>query len=429
MKNIGIFWVFVAVLYGCSSVKNIAVERDVTRTLNQSSLFSNQFTGFSLFDPEENKFIVGHNETKRFTPASNTKILTMYVALRSFGDSIPGLLYQGNAETLWITPVGEPTMLNPDFPNQPIQAFLSDYDTVQVVWPLNDVEPFGPGWAWDDYVYAFQPQRSWWPLYGNTMEVVKKDDSITVYPSFFENYVEVLENKKSGELVDRELKYNLFKVYTDNDTSDFKRTIPYEYSREIAEQLLSDTLGQTFLPVDTVLVEADTLFTQHLDTLLAVMMKESDNFLAEQLLIQTAWKNGYTSIDPFIKHAKLIWLSDLTDFVWVDGSGLSRYNLIAPVDIVRLLNRARQEFGMQRLQQLLAVGGKSGTLESWYAAEEPYIYAKTGTLSNNHNLSGFLKTRSGKWLIFSFMNNHFTVPLDQVKTEMQRLLEQIRDAY
>ena len=430
MRIFAVFCVFVVIIHSCSSVKNLAVETDIARSLNQSELFSKHFTGFSLYDVSERKFIAGYNDTKRFTPASNVKLLTLYTTLKSFGDSIPSLLYNTSNDSLLVQPIGDPTFLHKDFSRQPVFDFLASFDSINIVWPVNEIKPYGPGWSWEDYVYAFQPQRSWWPMYGNNINIVKQNDSIAVVPNFFQDYVDVVEKKRVGESVERNLKFNLFKVYTDNDTSAFKRTIPFDYSKELLIELLSDTLKSEINISETLLLDADTLFAHSTDSLLALMLKRSDNFIAEQLLMLSAWKNGYSTIDPFIKHAKLIWLSDLNDFVWVDGSGLSRYNLISPVDMVRLYIKLTDEHGIQKIVNLLPSGGEPGsTIEDWYLAEEPYLYAKTGTLSNNHNLSGFIKTRSGKWMIFSFMNNHFTTDKDEVKTEMQKLLAEIRDSY
>ncbi len=430
MRFFVVFCVFTFVLFGCSSVKNLAVETDISRTLNQSTLFDSQFTGFSLYDIEEDKFIAGYNDTKRFTPTSNVKLLTLYASLKSLKDSIPGLLYQEEADTLWIQPVGDPSFLNDDFPDQPIYNYLSGIDSARIIWPSNDVTAFAPGWAWEDYSYRFQTQRSWWPVYENNISIIKRKDSIEVTPDFFQDYVEVIKKRRAGEQVERDQKYNLFKVYTDNDTSTFKRNIPFDHSQELLLELLSDTLQKEFAFDEKVLLSPDTLFSQPLDTVLAQMMKTNNNFLAEQLLMQAAWKNGYTAIDPFIKHVKLIWLSDLNDFVWVDGSGLSRYNLIAPVDVIRLLKKLHDEFGRDRVLNLFAKGDEPGTsLEGWYFAEEPYLFAKPGSIRNNYCLSGFIRTRSNKWMLFSFFNNHFTVPQNEVKSAVQELLEDIKNTY
>jgi D-alanyl-D-alanine carboxypeptidase/D-alanyl-D-alanine-endopeptidase (penicillin-binding protein 4) len=113
---------------------------------------------------------------------------------------------------------------------------------------------------------------------------------------------------------------------------------------------------------------------------------------------------------------------------WVDGSGLSRYNLFSPESMVYVLSAMYSEFPKERLLNLFAEGGESGTLTDWYPGiPNPYIYAKTGSLGNNHNISGYLITKSGKTLIFSFMNNHFTIPASQIKKQMQLVFEWIRD--
>ena len=54
---------------------------------------------------------------------------------------------------------------------------------------------------------------------------------------------------------------------------------------------------------------------------------------------------------------------------------------------------------------------------------------KTGTVGNNHNISGYLLTNSGKVLVFSFMNNHFKKTNDEIRTQMQTTFEWLRDNY
>jgi D-alanyl-D-alanine carboxypeptidase/D-alanyl-D-alanine-endopeptidase (penicillin-binding protein 4) len=89
-----------------------------------------------------------------------------------------------------------------------------------------------------------------------------------------------------------------------------------------------------------------------------------------------------------------------------------------------------REVPRRRLFDMFAVGGVSGTLKDWYPGNPvPYIHAKTGTLGNNHCLSGYLMTSSGKVLIFSFMNNHFRQPATEVKQQIQLVLEWVRDHY
>ena len=423
--------ILVLITYSCASVKQLAVENDAERLLKQSEIFSSQFTGFSLFDIETNAYVAAYNSTLKFTPASNTKLLTMYATLKTFADSLPSIVYQEKDSTLLVQPIGDPTFLYAPFENQSTVDFLNSFQKVSITWPLEDPVPYGSGWAWDDYIYNFQPQRTWWPIFGNTVSIQKIDDSLSITPSFFEEYVEVLEQTRPGELVDRELNYNVFKAYLESDTSDFERQIPFEYSKELLLQLLNDTLQAEIGWTDQKLTSTDTLYSQLRDSVLVKMMKPSDNFLSEQLLLMAARKHGHDEIKPFIQQLKDTWLISLNDFVWVDGSGLSRYNLIAPVDQVRLLKMCLDEFGWDRLTAILPTSNE-GTLEDRFILEEdqsPYIFAKTGTLSNNHNLTGFLVTRSGKRMIFSLMSNHYTRPTEEVKQAMEQFLLQIRDAY
>lgn len=429
-KNLSLL-ILVLTLNGCATVKQLAVENDAERLLKQSPVFSNQFTGFSLFDIETNSFIASYNSTLKFTPASNTKLLTMYAVLETFGDSIPSLIFQEIDSSILVQPIGDPAFLYEPFSNQNSFEFLKSYSSIDISWPDQALTPFGSGWAWDDYVYKFQAQRSWWPIYGNTVTIKKTNDTLSITPPFFEDYVEVFTRTESGETADRALNYNVFKAYLESDTSHVERIIPFEYSKELLIQLLSDTLNSNVTLTSEALANPDTVYGQSTDTVLAKMLKPSDNFLAEQLLLMAAKSNGYDEIKPYIEQLKNSSLISLTDMVWVDGSGLSRYNLISPVDQVRLLNICLDKYGWERMTTILPTGGQ-GTLEELYIPDEDedsFIFAKTGTLSNNHNLSGYLITRSGKRMIFSFMNNHYIRPTEEIKEAMEQFLLSIRNAY
>ncbi len=118
-----------------------------------------------------------------------------------------------------------------------------------------------------------------------------------------------------------------------------------------------------------------------------------------------------------------------TPIQWVDGSGLSRYNLFTPRALVEILALIYGQLSWNEITMIFPTGGVSGTLKNWYPGNPPYVFAKTGTLSNNHCLSGYIKTNSDRILIFSFMNNNYLSPVSDVKREMQRVLEAVRDAY
>lgn len=421
--------VLIIIVGACSSVKKMAVGFDVKTILQQSDVFSQHFTGFALYDLEESKLVSEYQSTKRFTPASNTKLLTMYAVMRTFSDSLPSLLYQKTSEGTFIKPVGDPTFLHPAFGHwQSAASFLAEEDTIRIVWPEIPLAPYGAGWAWEDYAYDFQPQITWWPIYGNTVSISGSKNNLEVVPPFFNNYVETVVGSTHKLEVHRNRTFNVFSVLLPDDSTTLQKHLPFEYSQELLASLLQDTLQKPVRYQSPLSSRWDTLYNAPTSTALKQMIQPSDNLLAEQLLLMAAWYNGFDNVPKFIAHVKSVWLNNLSDMVWVDGSGLSRYNLVTPMDMIRLLNKCNEEFGWEAVTEILPSGG-IGTLKGRYEAETPFVYAKTGTLSNNHNLSGFLVTRSGRRMIFSLMNNHFVRDKNEVKTAMEDLLTAIRDAY
>ena len=85
-----------------------------------------------------------------------------------------------------------------------------------------------------------------------------------------------------------------------------------------------------------------------------------------------------------------------------------------------------QEFPLERLLSIFPVGGESGTIADYYRTNgHPFLYAKTGTLSNRHCLSGYLFTKNEKLLLFSFMHSNFYGSSAPLKKEMDRVLQHI----
>src|SRR5690606_2318356 len=109
-------------------------------------------------------------------------------------------------------------------------------------------------------------------------------------------------------------------------------------------------------------------------------------------------------IEAVIDYPKTNFLNKLPDEPqWADGSGLSGYNMLTPRSVIALLKMIHQESPEENILKYLPVGGESGTIKNNYKADKPYVVAKTGTLSNSICLSGYLLTKKGKKLIFSFM--------------------------
>jgi D-alanyl-D-alanine carboxypeptidase/D-alanyl-D-alanine-endopeptidase (penicillin-binding protein 4) len=307
-------------------------------------------------------------------------------------------------------------------------------------------ELLGPGWSWSDYNYYYSAEKSPFPMYGNVVrftleqielqQIKSTPEGLAMSPPFFRTHIKEPEETEDGFQLFRGFDDNAFSYSPEADTTTYFIDRPFHYTPQLITKLLADTLDR---PVEYVkMIKPDsvqTIYSISADTVFKRMMQPSDNFLAEQLLLLAAsWLDMPLNSRRVIGYMKEHHLQGLPDEPqWVDGSGLSRYNMLTPRSVIHLLQMIRSEFNTdEELYELLAAGGESGTIRNWYASRDggrAYVFAKTGTLSNNHCLSGFIKTRSGRTLIFSFMNNHYITPSSVVKREMEKVLWHIHEAY
>ena len=213
-----------------------------------------------------------------------------------------------------------------------------------------------------------------------------------------------------------------------------KKEIPIRCSPEAISQLLADTLGKPVQVISHSQIDSSNIRTYYIpsnDTLYRRLMHESDNFIAEQLLLMCSDKLfGIQKTELAIDYAKKHLFSQAEDeLVWRDGSGLSRYNLFTPRSVIHALILLYKDFPQTRLFDLFPKGGYSGTIKQWYKGLDENLFAKTGTLSNRHCLSGYLKTKSNKVLLFSFMHMNYITNSDPLKPEMEKVLLWIRENY
>ncbi|MDR9415294.1 MAG: D-alanyl-D-alanine carboxypeptidase [Gracilimonas sp.] len=426
-------------------------ERSELEILFQNSKpFTKNFTGFVLHSPETDSTYFQLNADKFFTPASNTKLFTFFASLKMLPDSIPALEYQIRGDSLIIWGTGDPTLLHPKFERSPVIDFLKD-SSYKIYYSDNHYQDnhLGPGWAWGDYQYSYSTEKSPFPMYGNTVEIeveevtqVRISDNeqgeLNIYPKLFRNKITDAETRPGKEtpLLYREFNDNIIEYMPIKNTDRYSIDRPFHYNPELIVQLLSEEISKDVSYLDEIKPSnTKKLYGLSKDTVLAAMLKPSDNFLAEQLLlaISAEYELPMNSRSA-IAAVKERYFQDLPDeAVWVDGSGLSRYNLFTPQTMVELLEQIDREFeDDSTLFSYFPAGGSSGTIRNWYAHREggdPYVFAKTGTLSNNHCLSGFVITEKGTKLIFSFMNNHYITSSSNVKVEMEKILWHIYKNY
>jgi D-alanyl-D-alanine carboxypeptidase/D-alanyl-D-alanine-endopeptidase (penicillin-binding protein 4) len=121
---------------------------------------------------------------------------------------------------------------------------------------------------------------------------------------------------------------------------------------------------------------------------------------------------------------------DPYSFRQVDGSGLSRYNMVQPTTMVEVLRMMRLADGQDLFYDSLPVAGVSGTLRRRFIGTpaQGRVRAKTGTLRGVRALSGYMDTPSGESVIFSILVNQpgqsgavMIDAIDQIVLELTRL--------
>jgi serine-type D-Ala-D-Ala carboxypeptidase/endopeptidase (penicillin-binding protein 4) len=435
----GLFWLLlVGSLASCAQKSYVFSEKKFAKTLDANARYTNSFHGVCVYDLAKGQYILNYNADKYFTPASNTKLYTFYAGLKLLPAKIPALQYTVRQDSLIFWGTGDPTLLHPVLQNRAAYQFLRQAPQKLYFSASNfRDERFGDGWAWNDYNSSYQPEKSPLPIYGNTAKFKVQAGKVTVVPRTFA--ANMVAQPQIAYGVDRDMATNRFMVNPQKLTSE--EEMPFVTSPELLAKLLADTLGRPVgltnrpLPPPSELkvlpgVDADSLYRE--------MLQVSDNFLAEHILLMCAARlpeRGYAmNTGKAIDHVLDKLLGDLSSRPrWVDGSGLSRYNLFTPRSYVELLRKIYAEVatdarGEARLFGLLPQPGVSGTLAN-VKVYPPTLYAKTGSLSNNHNLSGYLVTKSGKRLVFSFQNNHFMLPVGQVREEMGKVLTELYERY
>jgi len=399
------------IIISCSTTEKI--EHDFKKQADTN----NYFRGFVVYNTKTDKEILNYNGSKYFTPASNTKLFTFYTAYRTFKDSVTGFEYETKEDSLIIKGTADPSFLYGFEENRVLEFLKNASQNVYLINNKIDETPYGDGWSWDDYAYYYMPEKSLFPIYGNILKVSKTADSIMVSPIFFKENFKIDDDKESR----RDVNANNFYIKSSDELDE--KEIPFKTTNQLVADLLTDELGDKV----TLVPNKDSynfkeFKSVHYDSLYKKMLEVSDNFIAEQLMLQVGNKvDSAYSVKKAITFSLENYLKDIPQEPrWVDGSGLSRYNLFTPESYVYLLKKMYREIPTEKLLAYFPVGGISGTLKNYYKNDKPYIYAKSGTLSNNYNLSGYLVTKKGTILIFSYMNNHYQGSSSDRKHEMEK---------
>jgi D-alanyl-D-alanine carboxypeptidase/D-alanyl-D-alanine-endopeptidase (penicillin-binding protein 4) len=200
-----------------------------------------------------------------------------------------------------------------------------------------------------------------------------------------------------------------------------------------AEMLASEHISLAGKILKGVAPDSSVKLVEHrsapLSDLISHTNKVSDNLYAE-LILKTLGveqqgtpgtaKKGLSAIKQFFHEIEV----DTTAFELADGSGVSRYNVVSPDQIIALLQAMYADFRVQaEFLASLPIAGVDGTLEKRMkgTAAAGKLRAKTGSLRGTSALSGYTTTADGEPLAFSMIMEHFVVPIAKIRAVQDRI--------
>lgn len=156
------------------------------------------------------------------------------------------------------------------------------------------------------------------------------------------------------------------------------------------------------------------------------LLKESINLYAEAVLRLNTAPGVFPTNDAALDGLRRrldAWGIPREGWQLIDGSGLSRRNVIAADTVVSILQRMYDPSGTSPWMTGLPVAGRDGTLDDRMkgTAAEGNVRAKTGSMTNVRTLAGYVRTSDGEPLAFAIMVDNFEGPGSAANAAIDRI--------
>jgi serine-type D-Ala-D-Ala carboxypeptidase/endopeptidase (penicillin-binding protein 4) len=134
-----------------------------------------------------------------------------------------------------------------------------------------------------------------------------------------------------------------------------------------------------------------------------------------------SFEGGTAAVKKFLTQAGV----KPDEFVSLDGSGLSRRDLVTPSAMVQLLTFASKQPWGPAYEDTLPLSGVDGSLSERFlnTPAAGLIHAKTGSLSHVNALSGYGQTLKGKRFVFSIFCNNHNLPSGKILATIDAIVQ------
>lgn len=422
-------------------------------TMMTDPVLKNATWGFVVYDPKTKKVISSYNENTPLVPASTTKLLTTETAMSMLGENYrwnTQLEYSGSVDengvlngNLYIVGSGDPSLGTNKAGAWAYRDIISDFKEglsgegikkvngdiiIQTALFKGNISKLPENVVWlesNNYYLPAGTTREINPA--NEKLIVKKSANFSTEKKFF--YVSPYNNQM---------------VYADKYEGEGILTTKLPDAPAYLANTFRTTLVKGGIPVTgkvtPKMTDANpesrkmisTYKSPTLGDIIHYTNQHSDNGLAEALLKTVGFQSlgdqttesGRKVVTDHLKKEGF----DMMGLNYIDGSGLSRSNNVTPISQVKFLTSLMDEKYYKTYFNSLPVGGQSGTLKKMFnGLGNGQVFAKTGTLNRVKTLAGYMKTNTGKTLVFSLLVNNYTGSVDMVKKRMEKILEPALD--
>lgn len=409
---------------------------------------------------ETGQMVYEQNANKEFVPASTVKILTALMALKVLGPEFrfeTGLAVAHKSHrgklNLYLKFSGDPSLTKTDLLHlfQALQriGFKDWYgDVIIDDTCYGDMPIYNPAMIIEDMEFCLGRPVGPIIINGNC------DQMTLLFPKNFEGVLSIKSQENfynirsttalracgPDESFDKKIigQHIIFSGCLEPNTSLKQLCIPIQdpkvwgiiVIKEIFQDLKINFHGKIKfgkMPKDAPVISHH--FSDPLTLLLNPMMKNSDNLFADAIFLKIGEK-----INPKLQHwakvgnlmkelIKVYYDVNLENSRIVDGSGLSRWNLLSPKQLAEVLRAAFLDLKIRdTFLSILAEPGEKGTLEYHLSNSSKIFLGKTGYMTNIRNLVGYVKKNSKPPLVFVMMGNGISGSISDYKKGEEEMI-------
>ena len=459
-------------------VSDPALLKAINQLIEQSDTAQARW-GVFVMSIKDGHVLCSRDGERLFTPASNMKIFTTAVALDLLGEGYRWRtsVYAERQVDAGGTLDGDLILYGRGAPDLDSKRDLKALANQLYERGLRQVhgniigdasyfrgEAYGVGWQWNDLQWYYGAEPSALSIDENSIEVTlgpgnKINGPASVFVNPNDNYVHVTNSATTGARdasttvgITRELSGDGLHVWGEfpsggrsfsaflsvydpalRAASLFKQALiarGIHIDGEAHSRDARTSVADKFSPEKA--SELGYVESASLAEIVRKTNKESNNLFAELISRTLGKERGALAPDPDERRNRARgddeagpavvkwWLSShsiaANALAIHDGSGLSRLDLVSPESATRLLGVAAQSPWSKTFRDSLPNAGRDGTLSDRLTSLRDRVSAKTGSLTYDHSLSGYLTRDNNEVLVFSIICNDATGQSHAIRT-------------